>query len=513
MDRDPSPPFGASPRDGAAGEFPGEAPGIDEVPAVAWPLLFRDRLHRRLRDRDRYPWWVLATVLAGLFAVGFTITIVAVSLGDIAEDLDASTSALTWAVTGPWLVLALAMPIFGKLGDVRGHRRVYLWGFAGYTIGAAVTALAFDGGSFIAARVLGSLPAAAIGPTSMALIMRAFPDDERVKAMGWWALVGAGAPVVGLIAGGPLVEAFGWRWLFVVQMPLSLFALAVAVLVLHETPRRPREPVDVAGALSIGTATVAALLGLTFGAELGWAHPLVLALFGVAPVALWTFVCCERRATHPLLPLAFFRRRNFTASLVAQFGANFAYMGGFIITPLLMDSAFGYSVAATSLAMTVRPLSNSLASPVGGYVAARVGERRVALVGCVLIAISMLLFAIAAASGALTAVFGALLLSGIGLGGSAPSLITCAANTVAVEDLGVANAAQQMVAQIGVVAGIQVLSTIQHGSDSAGPFVAAYLTGGVFAVVGVIGAASVSRRRLRVATGYAGASPTARRSA
>src|SRR5680860_1178705 len=272
-------------------EFPGEAPGVEEVPAIAWPLLLRARVHHHLRRRDHYPRWVLVTVLTGLFAMGFTITIVAVSLGPIGRDLGASPSALTWGVTGPWLALAL-------------------------------TACAWDGGSFIAARIIGSLPGAAIGPTSMALIMRAFPDEDRVKAMGWWALVGAGGPVIGLVAGGPMVEAFGWRALFLAQVPLALFALIVAIFVLHETPRRSSESIDVAGALTIGLATVAALLALTFGAELGWTHPVVLGLFAIAPAMLWAFVRCERRAEHPLLPLDFFRHRDFTASLVAQFGAN-----------------------------------------------------------------------------------------------------------------------------------------------------------------------------------------------
>lgn len=500
--------------DGPAGgdDFPVEAPGVEEVPMIAWPLLLRHRVHNHLRSRDHYRWWVLVTVLAGLFAMGFTITIVAVSLGPIGRDLGASPHSLTWAVTGPWLLLALAMPVFGKLGDVRGHRRVYIWGLAGYILGALLTASAWDGGSFIAARILGALPGAAIGPTSMALIMRAFPDEDRVKAMGWWALVGAGGPVVGLVAGGPMVEAFGWRALFLAQVPLALAALIAAVFVLHETPRRPREPIDLAGAATIGLATVAALLALTFGAEIGWTNPIVVALMVFAPAMLWLFVRCERRAEYPLLPLGFFRHRDFTASLVSQFGANFAYMGGFIITPLLMENRFGFTVAATSLAMTVRPLSNSMASPIGGYVAARVGERPTAIVGTVLIGVSMLVFAVGAAWGALALVLLALVLSGIGLGGSAPSLITVVANTVDSSDLGVANAAQQMVAQIGVVAGIQVLSTIQAGSDESGPFVVAYLVGAVASVVGIAGAAAVTRRRARPTEGYASA-PTARRSA
>jgi EmrB/QacA subfamily drug resistance transporter len=475
--------------------FVSDAPGGEEVPVVAWPLLFRSRIRHRVVHSDHYPWWVLVTVLAGLFASGFTITILAVSLKDIAADLGTSETTLTWVVTGPFLGLALTMPLFGKLGDIWGHRRVYLLGFAGFTVGAALTAVAWSGAALIAIRVLGSIPGAATGPTSMALIMRAFPEDERVKAMGWWALVGAGAPVIGLVAGGPLVDAIGWRWIFVIQVPLSLIALLVGFVVLHETPRRARVAIDVAGAATLGTATVAALLALTLGAQLGWGHPAVIGLLVLAPVSLWAFVRCERRAEDPLLPLGFFRARDFTASLVSQGACNFAYMGGFIITPLLMENRFGFSVAATSLAMVCRPLSNSLASPTGGYLAARIGERPTAVAGNVMVAVSMVLFAFAASAEVVALVFVGLVLSGIGLGGSAPSLITVVANTVDAEDLGVANAAQQMVAMIGAVAGIQVLSTIQGGSDAAGPFTAAYVLGGVVAVVGVVAAAFVRSSR------------------
>lgn len=481
--------------------LPSDAPGGDEVPVVAWPFLFSHRIHRRLRDSDRYRWWVLVTVLTGLFATGFTITILAVSLGTVARDLDTRATALTWVVTGPLLGLALAMPLFGKLGDVWGHRRVYLWGFAGFTVGAALTAVAWSGPVLIAVRVLGSLPGAAIGPASMALIMTAFAEEDRVKAMGWWSLVGAGAPVIGLVAGGPIVDAVGWRAIFVIQAPLALLALAIAAVVLRETPRRPREPVDIAGAATLAAATVLALLGLTVGADRGFADPLALVLFVASPIALAGFVAAERRAAHPLLPLTFFRRPSFTPSLVAQFSANFAYMGGFIVTPLLVERRFGYGVAATSLAMAFRPLCFSVSAPVAGFVAARTGERRAALTGTVLLVASMVLFVFAAAADAVGPVFAGLVLSGLAMGTSSPSLVTVVANAVDVHDLGVANAAQQMVAQIGVVAGIQVLSTVQGDSHLAGPFVAAYSVGAVAAVVAVIGAWFVRDAGVRTVAG------------
>jgi EmrB/QacA subfamily drug resistance transporter len=480
-----------------------EYPGGEEVPAVAWPMLLRERLGRHVRESDRYRWWVLWTALAGLFATGFTITILAVSLGDVARDLGASETALTWTVTGPFLALALSMPLFGKIGDVRGHRRVYLIGLAGFTVATFLTALAWDGASLIAIRSLGAIPGAATGPASMALIMRAFPEEDRVKAMGWWSLVGAGAPVLGLVAGGPLVDAIGWRAIFLLQTPLALIALLVAIPILHETPRLAREPIDYRGALTLAAATLSALLGLSVGSQIGWTNPFVLGLFALAPIAAGAFVAIERRAAHPLLPLEFFAQRNFTASLIAQFMSNFGYMGGFIITPLLMEDVFGFTVAATSLAMICRPLSFSLSSPVAGYVAVHVGERSASLLGCALVVVSMAFFAAGATTETLALVFAALVLSGLGLGTSQPSLISSAANAVDASSLGVANAAQVMVTQIGVVAGIQVLSTVQGGGSSTGSFTVAYLAGGAVAVLGIVGAVFVRSAdrplRLRVA--------------
>lgn len=473
--------------------FLGDAPGGDEVPVVGWPFLFEHRI-RRFRDGDRSPWLVLVAVLTGLFATGFSITILAVSLPEVARDLHSAPEDLTWVVTGPLLGLALTMPLMGKIGDTRGHRRLYLLGFAGFTIGAAFTALAWNGPALIAIRTIGSLPGAAIGPASMALIMQAFPESDRVKAMGWWSLVGAGAPVIGLVAGGPVVDAFGWRAIFIAQVPLSALALGLAFVVLRETPRRDREPLDLAGAAALAGATVSALLVLTVGSHIGFDSPIVIALIVAAPLLLWQFIRVERRAERPLLPLQFFRNRNFSASLVAQFCANFAYMGGFIVTPLLVQSRFGFTVAATSWAMACRPLTFSISAPASGYLAARVGERRAGLTGTTLLVVSMAVFVVAVVTDTVGFVFVGLALSGLAMGASMPSLVTVVANTVSSRDLGVANAAQQMVGQIGTVAGIQILSTIQGGSADGLPFAAAYIVGGAVAVGGVAAASFIRGR-------------------
>jgi EmrB/QacA subfamily drug resistance transporter len=471
--------------------FPADAPGTEEVPVVHWPALWRDRLTHRVHRSDRYARWVLGAALTGMFAVGFTITVLAVSIGDIADDLGSSDAALTWVVSGPLLAVALTMPLFGKLGDVRGHRRLYLAGFATFAAFTALCALAWDAPSLIVLRLLAAAGGAATGPASMALVMQAYPVEDRVKAMGWWSLVGAGAPVIGVVAGAPLIDAFGWRWIFLAQAPISVVALLLAVLVLRETPRRPHEPVDVAGAALLAVGTVSALLALDRGAANGWTQPLVLVLLAVAPVAFVAFVRAERRAAHPLLPPVFFARRNFTAPLVAQFGSNFAYMGGFIVTPFLMRDVFDYSLRATGYVMLCRPLTFSLFAPLAGYLTVRVGERRAGVAGTLAVVASMAIFAIAADQQLVALVVVGLVLSGLGLGASSPALVSSVANTVPEGDLGVANAAQQTVTQIGVVAGIQIMSAIQASGDGTGPFVVAYVVGGALAAVGVVGATFV----------------------
>jgi len=462
-----------------------DVPVGEEVPAIAWSLLWRERLGRHIEHGDRYRWVVLVTVLSGLFATGFTFTIFAVSLEKVARDLHSSVPALQWVVSGPLLVYACAMPLLGRLGDTNGHRRVYLVGFSMFILSSLLTTLAWNGPSLITIRLIGAIEGAATGPTSMALIMRVFPPADRVKAMGWWSLVGAGAPVIGLVAGGPIVDAFGWRWLFAMQVPLGLVVLLLASTVLRETPRGKREPLDVRGAVCLAVAVAAPLLALTVARTAGWGTAAVPVLLALGPLGALAFVRVERRAQHPILPVEIVRRRNFAAPGAALFFANLAYMGGFIVTPLLLRNLFHESVAQISLVSLFRPLSFSIAAPIAGYVAVRIGERTTAVAGTVLITASMGVFVVGVSEHALAVLVGALVLSGVGMGMASPALQAAAANAVEPERLGIASAAQQMMSQVGAVVGMSVLATVAGGSTARSPFVHAYAIGGALAVAGV----------------------------
>jgi EmrB/QacA subfamily drug resistance transporter len=488
---------GRSGRD-AGSDDPADAAAGDDVAGPSRTSVLQDRLRSRMAASSRYPWFVLGTALFGLFTVGFTITVLAVSLPTIASDLETSETTLTWVITGPLLAFGIVGPASGKAGDIWGQKRVFLIGLIGSAIFAVGIALSWSASSLIAFRVLGSASGAACGPAAMALIYSVFPREGRVKAMGYWSMVMAGGPVIGVVAGGPIVEALSWRWIFVIQAPLAMFGVLVALLLLPETERRAdRTRFDIVGAVLLSSGVTSLLLGLNRGPVLGWSSPLVLFGFAYAPAALIAFLRWEGKVASPLLRTDYLRRRNFSAPVATQFFSNFAYMGGFIITPLFLATAFGYGATRIGLLSIARPLAFSIAAPLGGYVAARVGERTSGIVGSALVTLSMVGLAQVAPGAGDHWVVLSLALSGIGLGASSPSMAATVANAVDEDDLGVAGAAQQLMTQVGVVAGIQLMQTLQvsteEGLGLVGSFHAAYWLGGAVSVLGIVAATFVRR--------------------
>ncbi len=444
---------------------------------------------------DPRRWRILTTVLFGLFSVNVTITILAVSIHGIAEELRTSEATMTWVVTGPMLAFGVIGPLVGKLGDRVGHRRLFLGGLAGAAVMAVASALAWNAGSLIAFRTLGAIEGAATGPAAFAIVSRTFPRTERVRALGYWSMVGAGAPVVGVVAGGPLVEAFGWRWIFLAQVPITLVALGFAWRLLPETPRHRHGRFDVAGAVLVALSVTPLLLALSESARLGWGHPIVIASLVVAPLALAGFVRVERRAEHPLLPLRYLGRPGFTFAITAQAFLNAAYMGSFILTPLLLQNVLGYSETRTGLVSIARPLAFSLAGPFAGAVVLRLGARRAAGLGAAGVVGALAWMATLGAASTVPLIMGALALAGVGMGLAMPPLAASVTVSVDEHDYGIAGAAQQMVIQVGVVFGIQVMQAVQQARVGAagleGSYHAGYLAGLALAAVGAVAATRI----------------------
>jgi MFS family permease len=479
----------------------GTGAGAEGGIVVPWPILFRHRIHRRVAGSERYQWWVLWTVLAGLLSVNITFTVFVVALPQVATELHTSVSTLTWTSTGPLLAFGVAAPILGKLGDLRGYRRLYLWGLSGAAISVVLTASAPTAGVLIAARLFDGVQGAATGAASMALVLQAFSHGDRVKAMGWWALVGAGGPVIGVTIGAPIIQYFGWRALFWGELPLMAVAAVLAVVVLpsgdaggapvHQSGSPgPWRQLDWMGSLTLSGAVTAGLLALNEAPSWGFTAPATLAVLAVSVVAGVVFVLHERRTPRPLIPLRYFRMRNFVFPLGSRTFVNFSYMGGFFLFPILMERVYGYSETRAGLVSTARPLLFSIVAPIAGYAAVKVGERLSAVAGAVSLLVSMLVFTQLGAQPSLLMIVVALALSGVGNGLSTPSTASSASNQVAADELGVMSAAQQLITQIGIVAGIQVMVTVQasaHGGvGSLDSFHRAYAVGAIGAVLAAV---------------------------
>ncbi len=433
-------------------------------------------------------------MLFGLFTYGTITTVISASLETVADDLGSSTSALAWAITGPFLALGVGNPIFGKIGDIHGRRRFFLIGmtvFAGSSLACAVSP---NAGWLIVLRAIAGLGASAATSNGTALVLDAFPLAERSRALGWFNLFGVGAPAIGLALGGLMVDALGWRAVFWIYGVIAVVATAAAFVVVGGATAAERVPIDVAGAVTLAIATIGVALGLTLGAGHGFGDLVILGLLALGPIGVAAFVAIERRVSHPLAPPAYFRSSSFTMPLLGYFSAHITYMGGFVITPILLRDGFGYPEAAVSAVLLVRPLSFSLLSPIGGVVSARIGERRAAMAGAVPLVIGALIFTAGTGGSSVAFVVAGLVLSGAALGILTPPTMAALTGSMRSSELGLASGLLQMSASLGTVVGIQLAMALLGDRDPhpTGDFFAPYLAG-VAAAVATLAAATAIR--------------------
>jgi len=453
-------------------------------------------VHTSGEDR-RYQRVLLLLVMASVMAFGSMMTIVTVALGRLATDLDSSRATLTWAVTGLMLAMAVATPLAGKLGDVRGHRKIFLIGLAGCVITTLACGLAWDAGSLIAFRALFGLAGALVVPNSMSLMMHAYGAERRATAMGWFQFAMTGAPTIGLVIGGPLIDTIGWRNLFFAFAVITALALAASIRLLRPTPARVSHSIDYRGGITLGITVLAALLAITRatvllrdqGIAAAGSDGLFWLLVIGAASAFVIFVRTERTAPEPMLKLEYFSRPNFTLPMVSMALVQFAYMGGFVVVPALLEDQYLWSLGAIAVLLAPRPAAFSLTSPLGGYLPGRIGQKPPIIIGAVAMIASTAAFVVASGfdSG-----FGiALILTGLILAGSAagisqPSVLAMVVDNVDDDDIGIANGMTQQIMFIGIVVGVQGMNVLAGDNATPGRFATTFSVGLVAAVIGLV---------------------------
>ncbi len=412
--------------------------------------------------RPSYPWLVFAAAMVGLLSSNFLVSVLGAAVGGLATEFGVGSDVMRLVVTGPNLGFAVLAVTSGKVADLFGRRQTFLVALVGAGVFGALSAAAWSAETLIAFRTVSAVFGSACGPAGIAIVSTQFEARQRIRVLGWWGLAMAGGPVLGIAIGGPVIDAWSWRWLFAAQVPFTIVALVLAVLVLPDTPRRTGVTFDVAGTVTLAASVTILMTAVNRGPAWGWGSPTILALFAVALALLVAFVIIEYQVEDPLIPVAYFRRRNFAVPMLSVLFTNFSYMGaGFVLTPLFLDEVFGYSTTRIGFVVTSRPLFFALAGPVVGYLGARAGERFMAVTGALFVVASSIMLALIGATHTEVAVFIALGLAGFGLGLTMPAMTATVTNAVHENDIATASGAQQMMWQLGTAIGIEVLGSFQ----------------------------------------------------
>jgi MFS transporter, DHA2 family, methylenomycin A resistance protein len=427
----------------------------------------------------------LVVMCVGMFLVLLDVTIVNVALPRLRDDLGASVGSLQWIVDGYAVAVASLMLPCGDLGDRHGHKRVVLAGLAAFGAGSLAAGLAPGAGLLVAGRVVQGVGAALLLPGTLAVVSRAYPDAaERARAIGIWAAISSLALPAGVIAGGALVDGPGWRWAFLVNLPLIAVALPVTVRVVRES----REPATRAPDIPGAALTAALLATLIFAIIAGSLAA------GLASAALLAaLVAVERRRSDPMLPAALFRRPAFAAANAVAAAMNLGTLGTLFVLTLFLQDVQGRS--ALGAGMAILPAFGLLAvvAPLTGRLVGRMGPRGPMVAGLVVAAGGLALLAD-------DALLVASMLWGLGLGLLTPAVIAAAMGAVQADRAGLAAAVNNTARQAGGAIGIAAWGAVA-GSPASARFVHAFHgvalgAAGLYVAAAALAWASVPGREL-----------------
>lgn len=410
-----------------------------------------------------YKWRCLIAVAFGTFMATMDFSIVNVALPTLSREFDRSPDTVVWATLISSLVVTGLTLTAGRVGDLYGRKRVYITGWVIFTIGMAVAGFAQTIEQLVAYRFVQAIGVSLAVANGNAIVTEAFPPEERGQALGMvGSVVGAGL-MSGPVIGGLLLGLLGWQSIFYLRVPIGMIAMVLAFLFI-----RPSEPLpggvprklDIPGAVALFAALSSALLAVNRGQSWGWGSPVILGLLLFAACALVAFLRIEARAASPVVALALFRVRAFSAG-ISSLALNFAGQSAVtFLLPFYLQEVKGFSTARMGLVMATMPSMMLLLSPVSGRVSDRYGFRHQATVGIALVSFGLLLMATIDEATPVPLLVARLALIGIGTSIFTSPNSSAIMGSVSKDRLGTASAAVGTARNIGNAAGLAMASAI-----------------------------------------------------
>ncbi len=466
----------------------------------------------------RTRWLALVILCVGDLMIVVDTTVVNVALPSIRNSLGFSQTSLAWVVNAYMLTFGGFLLLAGRLGDLFGHRRLFLSGIAAFTTASLVCGVSTTKGMLIAARAVQGLGGAVVSAVAFSLIVVLFTEpSERAKAMGVFGFVMSGGGSIGVLAGGVLTDLVGWHWIFLVNLPIGIAVLAAGLPLLpavHTGGERRR--LDVAGAVAITGALVLAVYAIVNGNQSGWTSAQTLGLLGAAVAVAISFVAWEARIASPLVPLSIFRHRNLSVANVVGVLWAASMFALFFLSALYLQLVLHYSPLDVGLAFLPGNLiMMAFSLGLSAKLVMRFGFRKPLAFGLLVAAAALLWFARAPVHGSFVVdILPSMILIGIGGGLAFNPVLMAAMSDVEPQDAGLASGVANTAFMMGGALGLAVLASLAssrthhlsaagHGSLDAltGGYHAAFALGAVLAVA----ATTIGGTFLRTRTTAAGA--------
>lgn len=408
-------------------------------------------------------------LMMGLFLAALEGTVVSTAMPTIVAQLG-GLEVYSWVFSIYMLSSTTTIPIFGRLSDLYGRKPVYFLGVALFLAGSALSGQAQNMTQLILFRALQGTGAGAVGPVTFTIIGDIFSLEQRARMQGFFSSVWGVSSVLGPLVGGFLVDHVSWRWVFYLNLPFGLLAVAMIALVLRE-PLQQREPgtVDYRGAALLIASVLSLLYALLQGGQaVPWTDPQILGLMGFSALALAAFVWVERHAAHPLIPLDMFRDRLFAIAVGHEFLAGFALFGVVSYIPLFVQGALGTSATRAGATLTPMSVVWSVGSILAGNLLLRHGPSRLVITGTASLLAGASVLALIDERTSQLIVAAALAVMGFGMGMILTSYLVSVQNRVPRGRMGVATSSLQFVFQIGGTVGVSVLGAVMASRLSRG---------------------------------------------
>jgi EmrB/QacA subfamily drug resistance transporter len=459
---------------------------------------------------DRTRWLALYVLCAGVLMIVLDATVVNVALPTIQDDLGFSQANLAWVVNAYLIAFGGLLLLGGRIGDLIGHRRIFLIGIGVFTTASLLCALADNQALLIGARFVQGLGGAFASAVVLGMIVTMFPEPhEQAKAIGVYGFVASAGGSIGLLAGGVLTETINWHWIFFINVPIGV---ATALLARRLVAARPgiglAAGADLPGAVLMTSGLMLGVYAILQVTDKGWGSAEVLGLGAVSLALLTAFVRRQARIATPLMPLRLFRVRNVSGANLVLILLVVGMFGMFFLGALYMQRILGYDPLEVGLAfLPATVVMGAMSLRIAGPVTMRFGARRVLIVALVAIGAAMLLFARTPVDGSFVVdLLPIMLLFGFGAGLSFPGLMQLAMSGATPSDAGLASGLANTTPQVGGAVGLAVLATIAadrtdslraHGESAAaalnGGFHLAYLVGAALVLVSIAVALTVLR--------------------